>query len=220
MAKVGVLLSGCGVYDGAEIHESVITILALDRHGAEAVFIAPEEDQMHVINHLAGEPVAGETRKIREEAARIARGEVKDIQGISAADLDALVVPGGFGAAKNLCDFAVKGKDCSVHSEVKRLVLDMHAAGKPIAALCIAPALIAKIFEGTGVSPTLTIGKDKETADTITAMGSVHKECEVRNFVIDRDNKIVTTPAYMLAENISEAADGIQGAIKEVLALI
>jgi enhancing lycopene biosynthesis protein 2 len=220
MPKVGVLLSGCGVYDGAEIHESVITILALDRHGAESVFIAPDEDQMHVINHLAGEPVDGVKRKIREEAARIARGDVKDIKDIAAGDLDALVIPGGFGAAKNLCDFAVKGKDCTVHPEVKRLVLDMHAAGKPIGALCIAPALVAKIFEGTGVAPTLTIGKDKETADAITAMGSVHKECEVHDFVIDRENKIITTPAYMLAENISQAADGIQGVIKEVLTLI
>jgi len=220
MPKVGVLLSGCGVYDGAEIHESVITILALDRHGAEVVFIAPDEDQMHVINHLAGEPVEGAKRKIREEAARIARGDVEDVKDVSAGDLDALVIPGGFGAAKNLCDFAVKGKECTVNPEVKRLVLDLHAAGKPIGALCIAPALVAKIFEGTGVSPTLTIGDDKDTADAITAMGSVHKECKVHDFVIDRENKIITTPAYMLAENISQAADGIQGVIKEVLALI
>ena len=220
MHRIGVLLSGCGVYDGAEIHESVITILALDRHNARTIFIAPDGEQLHVINHLSGEAVEGASRNIREEAARIARGEVKEISQIAAADLDALIIPGGFGAAKNLCDFAVKGKDCTVIPSVKRLVLEMHSAGKPIGAICIAPAMVAKIFEGSGISPTLTIGKDQDTAEAIVAMGAIHKECEVENFVIDRENKIVTTPAYMLAEHISQAADGIQKLVIEVLALI
>ena len=148
MAKVGVLLSGCGVFDGAEIHESVITLLALDRAGAEAVCMAPDVDQMHVVDHRTEQPVPGETRNVLTESARIARGDIKDVATVSADDLDAVVIPGGFGAAKNLCTFAVDGPNCTVNPDVQRLVVEMFDKGKPIAAVCIAPALIAKIFEG------------------------------------------------------------------------
>ena len=141
--KVGVILSGCGVYDGSEIYESTITLLAIDRAGAEAVCMAPDVEQMHVINHLTGEPAEGETRNVLVEAARVARGNIKDIAEVSVNDFDALIIPGGFGAAKNLCNFAVKGPDCDVNSEVARLVKDTVAARKPLAAVCIAPALLA-----------------------------------------------------------------------------
>ena len=139
--KVGVVLSGCGVYDGAEIHESVLTLLSLDRAGAEAVCLAPDVAQRHVVNHLTGQPAEGETRNVLVEAARIARGKVFDLGGFDPSGLDALVLPGGFGAAKNLCDFAFRGADCEVHPEVARVVRAVHAAGKPVGAICIAPTI-------------------------------------------------------------------------------
>ena len=218
MAKVGVVLSGCGVYDGAEIHESVITILALDRAGAEIVYMAPDIPQMHVIDHSKGEPAAGESRNVLVESARIARGNIGDIAGFKAADIDALIFPGGFGAAKNLCNFAVKGADCDVNPEVTRLVKEMHAASKPIGFICIAPAMAARIFGSAGVSGVkLTIGNDEGTAGAIEAMGCTHVDCAVDGFVVDEANKVVTTPAYMLAGRISEAAAGIERLVAKVL---
>ncbi len=146
MPKVGVVLSGCGVYDGTEVHESVITLLALNRAGAEVQCMAPDMDQLHVINHLTGEEATGETRNVLVEAARIARGDIVDIATVKGGDLDALIFPGGFGAAKNLCDFAVKGADCSVNPEVLRLTKEMVSAKKPVGVICIAPALMAKVM--------------------------------------------------------------------------
>jgi enhancing lycopene biosynthesis protein 2 len=212
-------LSGCGVYDGSEIYETVITLLAIDRAGAEAICMAPNIEQMHVINHLAGEPAEGETRNVLVESARIARGNIRDIAEVAVADFDALILPGGFGAAKNLCNFAVKGPDCDVNSEVARLVKETVAAGKPLAAVCIAPALLAKVL-GPINSPTLTIGTDEGTAAALTAMGARHVDCPVKETIVDKENKIVSSPAYMLAGSISEAADGIEKTVKEIIAMI
>lgn len=219
MAKVGVILSGCGVYDGSEIHEAVITLLALDRAGAEAVCMAPDMQQA-VVNHLTGETVDGAVRNVLEESARIARGNISDIAKIKAADLDALILPGGFGAAKNLCDFAFKGADCEVHPEVARLVREIVAAKKPLAAVCIAPALISKVLGDDQLAHQLTIGNDAGTAEALTAMGSSHVDCPVREFVIDKQNKLVSSPAYMLAGNISEAAEGIEKTVNTILEMI
>lgn len=213
--KIGVILSGCGVYDGAEIHESVITLLAIDRHGAEAVICAPDAPQMHVINHLSGEVAQGETRNVLVESARIARGNIEDIAKITADQIDALILPGGFGAAKNLCDFAVKGADCTVHPEVARLVREVHAAGKPVAAVCIAPALLAKVLGDE--SPALTIGNDPDTAGAMESLGAHHVACPVREMVVDEKRKLISTPAYMLAQNISEAAEGIEKTVSTLI---
>jgi enhancing lycopene biosynthesis protein 2 len=217
MPKVGVILSGCGVYDGAEIHESVITMLALDRAGAEMVICAPDIEQMHVINHHTGEVAEGESRNVRVEAARIARGPVADVAEIDAGDLDALILPGGFGAAKNLCTFAVAGADCEIDPGVAALVREVHAQGKPIAAVCIAPALLAKVLGTEG--PKLTIGNDAGTASAMEAMGATHVACPVTEFVIDRERKLITSPAYMLAGNISEAAVGIEKTVAALMEL-
>ena len=213
--KVGVVLSGCGVFDGAEIHESVITILALDRAGAEMVFCAPDREQMHVVNHHTGEVAEGENRNVRVESARIARGAVRDVAEVKAEELDALIFPGGFGAAKNLCTFAVAGADCDVDPGVAALVREVHAQGKPIAAVCIAPALLAKVLGSEG--PNLTIGNDAGTAGAMESLGATHVACPVTEFVVDRDRKLITSPAYMLAGSISEAAEGIE---KTVAALM
>ena len=217
MTKVGLVLSGCGVMDGSEIHESVLTLLALAEAGAQAICMAPNIEQLHVINHLTGEKTK-EKRNVLVESARIARGKIRDMKEVKEKEIDALIFPGGYGAAKNLCTFAVDGTDCKVHPEVARLVREVHKAGKPIGAICIAPVLVAKIFEGAGVE--LTIGKDKETAQALSKLGQKHKECEVDEIWIDSDHKIVTTPAYMLAQNVDEAWQGIEKLVKEVLALI
>ena len=221
MAKnVGVILSGCGVYDGSEIHEAVITLLALDRNGATAVCMAPDIPQLHVVNHLTGEVAAGETRNVLVEAARIARGKIRDMATVKATELDAIIFPGGFGAAKNLCNFAVKGADCSVNPEVARIIREMVAAKKPVAAVCIAPAILSKVLGSDRLPHQLTIGSDAGTAAALTSMGSQHVQCPVREFVVDRANKLVSTPAYMLAGGIAEAAEGIEKCVKALLDLI
>jgi enhancing lycopene biosynthesis protein 2 len=216
VTKVGVCLSGCGVYDGSEIHEAVITLLALDRAGVEIQCMAPDCDQMHVIDHTTGEPT-GEVRNVLKESARIARGDIVDVAEVSAGDLDALIFPGGFGAAKNLCDFATKGADSTAHPEVARLLKEMHAAKKPIGAICIAPAMVAAAFKGSGVTTSVTIGTDEGTAAGIEGMGARHLACPVEDFRVDEANRLVTTPAYMLAGRISEAATGIEKLVAEVL---
>jgi enhancing lycopene biosynthesis protein 2 len=213
--KVAVILSGCGVYDGAEIYESVITLLRLDQRGAQVQCFAPNIAQLHVINHLTGEEMP-ESRNVLVESARIARGEVKDIREADAEEFDALIVPGGFGAAKNLSNFAIEGTGCTVQPEVLALTEAFAEAGKPVGLICISPALAAKIY-GPGV--TCTIGNDTETAAALNKMGATHKECAVSDIVEDKARKLVTTPAYMLAQSISEAASGINKLVDRVLEL-
>lgn len=215
--KVAIILSGCGVYDGAEIHESVLTMLALSRAGVAYQCLAPNMQQAHVVNHLTGQPSAGETRNVLVEAARIARGDIVDIAKANPADYAALFFPGGFGAAKNLCDFAFKGADCTVQPDVLKFAKAFADARKPVCFVCIAPAMIPRIY---GEGARGTIGTDADTAAAIEKMGGVHISCPVREFVVDEQRKIVSTPAYMLAQNIGEAADGIEKAVKATLALI
>lgn len=215
MKRVGVVLSGCGVFDGAEIHESVLTLLALDRAGAQVHFFAPDKPQMHVINHLTGEE-SSESRNVLVESARIARGNIKPLSQADAGELDALIVPGGFGAAKNLSSFATQGAECSVDTELQRLVQQMHQSGKPLGFICIAPALLPKLL---GVHTRLTIGNDPDTAEAIDAMGGEHVVCPVDDIVVDLDQNVVTTPAYMLANSIGEAAQGIDKLVARVLEL-
>ncbi len=221
MAKrIGVILSGCGVYDGAEIHESVITLLALDRAGADVIIMAPNRDQLHVINHQSGEIAEGETRNVMIESARIARGPVRDVAEVKSDELDALVLPGGFGAAKNLCTFAIKGADCEIDAGVADLIQEMHTAGKPILAMCIAPAVAVKALTDAGIKPKLTIGTDPDTAAGLEAMGGIHENQDVRGVTVDLENKIISTPAYMLGQSISEVADGIENAVSELMKII
>ena len=215
MKKIGVVLSGCGVYDGSEIHEAVLTLLVLSRQGAEAICFAPDKSQADVINHLTGEPMA-ETRNVLIEAARIARGAVQPLAQADASTLDALIVPGGFGAAKNLSTFASEGAECHVDPDLKRLALALHAAGKPLGFICIAPAMLPRIFD---FPLRLTIGTDIDTAEIVEDMGGEHVPCPVDDIVVDEDNKIVTTPAYMLAQSIAEAATGIDKLVDRVLVL-
>lgn len=213
--KVAVILSGCGVYDGAEIHESVITLLRLDQRGAQVQCFAPNIPQLHVIDHLTGEQTS-ETRNVLVESARIARGQVKDIREADVSEFDALIVPGGFGAAKNLSSFAVEGDKCTVQPDVLALAEAFAEAGKPVGLMCISPALAAKIY-GPGV--VCTIGNDAGTSAAVVKMGGTHEECDVHDIVEDTQRKLVTTPAYMLATSISDAASGINKLVDRVLEL-
>lgn len=216
--RAGVLLSGCGYLDGSEIHEAVLTMLHLDRAGAEVICIAPRGQQRDVVDHATGKEAVGQVRDIMEESARIARGRIRDLATVHARDLDVVVLPGGFGAAKNLCDFAVAGEQATVHTEVARLLREMHAAGKPIGAACIAPALVAALF-GTELHPVVTIGSDKATASALHAMGARHQDSAVTAAVVDERNRIVTTPAYMCRARISEVSRGIEDMVQQVLRL-
>lgn len=213
--KVAVILSGCGVYDGAEIYESVITLLRLDQRGAQVQCFAPNIAQLHVINHLTGEEMP-ESRNVLVESARIARGNVKDLREADVEDFDALIVPGGFGTAKNLSNFAIEGAGCTVQPQVLALAEAFAEAGKPVGLICISPALAAKIY-GPGV--TCTIGNDADTAAAMNKMGANHEDCAVTDIIEDKARKLVTTPAYMLAQSISEAASGINKLVDRVLEL-
>lgn len=215
MPKVGVLLSGCGVFDGAEIHEAVLTLLALDQRGATYVCCAPSAP-LQVIDHVTKQPT-GEQRNVLTEAARIARGEIRDVAQVRAAELDALILPGGFGAAKNLSDFAQRGCECTVHPEVERLVGDMLAARKPVGAICIAPATLARIAGRRGTKARVTIGNDAETAKAIVAMGCLHEDRPVTEITVDADHKVVSTPAYMLGPGPAAVFEGIRKLVDEVL---
>ncbi|MGL4317886.1 MAG: isoprenoid biosynthesis glyoxalase ElbB [Pseudomonas sp.] len=214
--KVAVILSGCGVYDGAEIHESVITLLRLDQRGAQVQCFAPNVAQMHVINHLTGEEMP-ESRNVLTESARIARGNVEDVRTLAVEHFDALILPGGFGVAKNLSNFALEGADCSVQPDVLAAAQAFARAGKPIGLVCISPALAVKIY-GPGVIATLGSAEDPAAA-ALTAMGGTHQECAVEDIIEDQAHKLVSTPAYMLAQSIAEAASGINKLVDRVLEL-
>ena len=213
--KIAVVLSGCGVFDGAEIHEATLTLLALDRQGAAYECYAPNVDQAHVVNHLTGEEMA-EKRNVLVEAARIARGEIKDLKDFNASTVDAVIFPGGFGAAKNLSSFAFDGAECTVQPDVARVVGDMVAAGKPIGALCIAPATMAKVLDGA----EMTIGQDAGVAGAIEAMGCTHTPAMHGEVVVDEKLKLVTTPCYMLESTIGQVADGAEKTVKTILGMV
>ncbi len=217
MKKIAVVLSGCGVFDGSEIYESVLTLLALQKAGVSVQCMAPNIDQMHVINHLTQTPMVTENRNVLIESARIARGEIIDIAEANPDDYLGCIFPGGFGAAKNLCNFAVEGSQCDINSEVKNFAKAIHSQGKPLGFICIAPVMIPKIL---GVKIKLTIGNDQETVNAVEAMGGCHIDCKVDSIVVDEGRKVVTTPAFMLAANMLEAEEGINKLVAEVIRLI
>ncbi len=215
--KVGVLLSGCGFLDGSEIHEAALTLLFLDQNGAEAVCIAPDIDQSDVIDHRA-KKAAGQPRNVLTEASRIARGNIKDIKDADPGEMDALILPGGFGAVKNICDFASKGAACAVQPAAERLIREMHRAQKPLGFICIAPVIAAKVLGS--FHPEVTIGNDSATAGLLEKMGARHKICKVDEIAVDEKNNIVSTPAYMLGPGISCVGSGIEKLVLKVLGMI
>lgn len=216
MKKVAVILSGCGVYDGTEIHEAVLTLLALDQAGAAVQCFAPNIAQYHVINHLTGEVSSAETRNVLVESARIARGNVQPLQSFDAKSFDAVILPGGFGAAKNLSDFAVAGADLQIEPSLAAALHAAHAEEKPIGFICISPVIAAKIFGPIG--PKLTIGNDPAVAHTVNTLGAQHQDCPAGNICADTHCKIFSTPAYMLGASLKDIAPGISQLVQAVLA--
>jgi len=214
MKKIAVILSGCGVYDGAEIHEATLALLAISRQGATYEVFAPDIPQHHVINHLTGEEME-ESRNVLVESARIARGKIKDLKDLNAGDFDGLVIPGGYGAAKNLSTWAFEGTDAFVLPDVERAVRDMVDLNKPVAALCISPVILAKVL-GKG---RLTVGDDQETIRALESLGATHVITTHGEVVVDPELRLITTPCYMLEATIAQIADGAENAIKKLLEL-
>ena len=215
MKKFAVVLSGCGVYDGAEIHETTMSLYAIAANGGSYEIFAPDMDQHHVINHITGEEM-DEKRNVLIESARIARGKIRPLPEFDQDDFDGLLFPGGFGAAKNLSDWAFKGPDSTVIKEVGDAIRAMVEAKKPIGALCITPVLIVKILEDA----RLTIGSDADTASAIESLGASHVETTHGEVVIDDRYKVVTSPCYMLDANILQIAEGTDNVIKAMLKLM
>ena len=213
--RIAIILAGCGVRDGSEIHESVLALLEVVKTGCTALFYAPNIEQKTHINHFNAEIGQG-SRNVLEESARIARGEIKPLEELNSSCAEAMIFPGGFGAALNLCDFAQKGASCSVNPEVERVIKEFHAAKKPIGAICISPSVIAKVLGGGG-SPTLSIGTDEGTAQELEKLGASHVVRSYDEIAIDELNLIVSTPAYMLANNIAEAHIGITKLVHQVV---
>ena len=214
--KIAVILSGCGFLDGAEINEAVLTLLAIEEAGCHYQAYAPNINQHHVVNHITGEETA-ETRNVLIESSRIVRGNALPLDNLDPRVFDALIVPGGFGVAKNLSDFAMKGKAFTINPELLDICSTFAVLGKPAGYICIAPALLPKIY-GDGVA--CTIGNDKDTADIIGDCGGVHKESTVENIIIDAERKVVSTPAYMLADNLIGARTGIKKLVDAVVDMI
>ena len=209
------MLSGCGVFDGSEIHEATLTLYFLAKHGADAVCMAPDRKQLDVVNHRTKEP-SGTSRNVLDESARIARGNIRDVDAVEESEIDGIIVPGGFGAAKNLSTFAKDGPECEVDASVARLLRDLHARRKPIGALCIAPALLARLF-GAECHVELTIGTDPATAAAVEKLGARHRSATCDEIVVDEKNRIVTTPCYMTAPGIQEVGTGIEKVVLKIL---
>lgn len=214
MKKIAIVLAGNGVFDGAEIHEATLTMLAIVQQGAAYQCFAPDMEQAHVINHATGEEM-DEKRNVLTEAARIARGDIKPLNEYNAADYDAIVFPGGFGAAKNLCSFAFDGTDCKINPDVEKALKDTANAEKPIGALCISPVLIAKVLGDV----QLTIGQDVGTANAVESMGATHVKTSHGEIIFDEKHKVVTSPCYMLDANIVQIAEGATNTIAKILEL-
>ncbi len=210
--KFAVILAGCGHRDGAEIQESVMALYAIALSNSTYEVFAPDIPQHHVINHLTGQP-ADETRNVLVEAARIARGNIKPLNEFKSQDFDILMFAGGFGVAKNLCTYAFEGAECTVNPDVEKAVESMHSAGKPIGALCISPVILAKVLDNV----TVTLGQDPAAIENVKMMGANHETTNAREIVIDRKNKVVTNPCYMLDSSIVDIAEG---AINTVNALL
>lgn len=212
--KFAIVLAGCGVYDGAEIHEATMTMLAADRNGCDYQLFAPNIMQHHVINHMTGE-VMDESRNVLVEAARIARGNIKPLTEYKVSDFDALIFPGGFGVAKNLCSYALEGTDMRIDKVVEKAVKETHEKGKPIGALCISPIMIAALIPGAEV----TLGSDKQYDGEVAKLGGRNKTTGNRQLVVDMKNRIVSTPCYMNDARISDIADGAELLVKEIIKL-
>ena len=225
--NIGVIFSGSGVYDGTEIQEGVFTLLSIKKAGAEAVCFAPDVDQHHVINHITGEEMQ-ETRNVLVESARIARGDIQSLDAFDASQLDALILPGGFGAAKNLTKWAFSGPEGEINEQVKAAIVSMVKMNKPVAGLCMGPTVIAKALEGSGLSATLTVGSTEAPSpyeiDAISQgmekTGATAVMKTIEEIAVDKKNKIVTAPCYMMEADILQIRTNVQKAVDALVKLV
>ena len=225
--KIGVLLSGCGVYDGSEIQESVFTLLSIAENGGDALCMAPNKDQHHVLDHTTGNEME-ENRNMLVEAARIARGDIKDLSQVSVDDMNALIIPGGFGAAKNLTKWAFSGQEGEIDESVKSVIHAMVSAGKPVVGLCMGPTVIAKALEGTDVHARLTVGTDAEESpyeigaisQGMEAVGAVAEMKTKAEISIDENNRIITAPCYMMEANVLDVRNNIKQAVDALFRML
>ncbi|MCR9173497.1 MAG: isoprenoid biosynthesis glyoxalase ElbB [bacterium] len=225
--KIGVLLSGCGVYDGAEIHEATLTLLSIAEIGAEAVCISVDREQHHVVNHTNGEEM-NEKRNMLVEAGRIARGNISNINEVNPADIDGLIIPGGFGSAKNFTNWAFEGPNGDILPEVKLLIVNMLNVGKPVAALCVSPVVMAKALEGSNIKAKMTIGSDQEESPYdipgfsggLESLGATTEMKTVREILVDSENKIITAPCYMMEANILDVRKNVRSAVEALRDLV
>ena len=215
MPKVGVILSGCGVEDGSEIYEAVLTFLALERSGATVQAIAPDVEQAHVVNHYTGDEMRGQSRSVLVEAARIVRGKIMSASEVSAHDLDALILVGGYGVVKNLCSYASDGENANINADIGRLIQEMNGLGKPIGAMCAGPIAVALALRGK--NPVLTVGNDGSMALGLTRLGATHAVTDVDQVYVDANNNIVSTAAFLLAKSVGEAEPAITKLVNEVV---
>lgn len=226
MKKIAVILSGCGVYDGSEIHEAVITLLEIRKNGADYACFAPDKDQLHVINHISGEEMEG-PRNVLVESARIARGDIAALSECNASDFDGIIFPGGFGAAKNLSRWGVEGPEGEIEGDTKRIINEAVKGAVPLALICMAPVLVAKALEGSRISAKITVGTTEENSpydiaainSGMQSIGADPQLCPVSEFIVDEKNKIITTPAYMMDARIEDVAEGIANTVKQLLQL-
>ena len=219
MHTVGVVLSGCGYLDGAEIYEATLTLLSLDKREIAYQCLAPNVPQLHVVNHKTGE-ATGESRNVLVEAARIARGKIEPLSEAWLDKLDAVIFPGGFGAAKNYCDFAVNGEGCTIHPVVESFMQKTVTARKPLGVICISPVVLARALKGLDLHPQLTVGKSSGASQAVDNFGSRHVECAVTDCIVDHELRVVSTPAFMHSARISEVALGIDKLVEQIAALI
>ncbi len=226
MKRIAVILSGCGVYDGSEIHEAVITLLEIRKNGADYACFAPDKDQLHIINHISGEEMEG-PRNVLVESARIARGEISPLSKCNADDFDGVIFPGGFGAAKNLSRWGVEGPEGEIEKDTKRIINEAVKGSVPLALLCMAPVLVAKALEGSDNSAKITVGTTEEDSpydiaginSGMESIGADPQLCPLSEFIVDERNKIITTPAYMMDARIEDVAEGIAKTVKQLLQL-
>ena len=220
MIEIGVVLSGCGVQDGSEIYEAVLTLLALDKAGVRVLAIAPDVEQAEVINHYTGAETRMETREVLAESARITRGKVQSAKDVSAHDLNALILVGGYGAAKNLCTYANDGPRAHVNDDIKRLIVEMNELGKPIGSMCIASVVVALALQGQGKSaPILSIGSDERVAADLEKMGAKHQNTRVDQICVDSTHSLVSTPAFMIGESLGQVEPGINKLVEQVVGM-
>ena len=213
MKKTAIILSGCGQVDGSETHETILTILALEQHNLDWEGLAPSGLQTEVYDHYTNTKENISPSSMITEAARLVRGNITIINAVNASDYAAVIIPGGAGVIKNLSNYSTAGINFTIHPELLAFMATIVRLQIPAGFICIAPILIPKLY---GNKPKLTIGSNVELAAKIVQIGGEHCDCLANDIVIDHAQKIVSTPANMVAKNIVEVYHGIYKLVTQI----